>query len=250
MPRLSTPRIVPTPRVDVLARDEGAGRREHALHAGARVRRAAHDLHRLAGAGVDHADAQPVGVRMLLGRDDIRDRVRRKRLGLVLDRLDLEPDARQRLDDLVEGGGGVEVVLQPGEGEFHASCSAGPRKRATRPTEARSRSHTDDRVMAARSTLPHAVAEIDALASQRRQALEQCESCRCAAVVARRTASSTSVEATLGELRRLDDAAWLAARSLEHDSSTARPAARFGSSAVARRGIRPAMIESSSTSAR
>ena len=29
---------------DVLARDEGAGRREHALHAGARIGRAAHDL--------------------------------------------------------------------------------------------------------------------------------------------------------------------------------------------------------------
>ena len=59
---------------DVLAGNEGAGRREHALHAGARIGRAAHDLHRLAVAGVDHADAQPVGVRMLLGLDHARDR--------------------------------------------------------------------------------------------------------------------------------------------------------------------------------
>ncbi len=51
---------------DVLARDVGAGRHEHALHAGARIGRAAHDLHRIARAGVDHADAQPVGVGMLL----------------------------------------------------------------------------------------------------------------------------------------------------------------------------------------
>ena len=49
-----------------------------------------------------------------------------KRLGLVLDALDLEPDPRQRLDDLVERCPGVEVVLQPGEGEFHGvTCCKG-----------------------------------------------------------------------------------------------------------------------------
>ena len=58
---------------DVLARNVGARRHEHALHAGARIRRAAHDLHRLAVAGIDHADAQPIGVGMLLGRDHARD---------------------------------------------------------------------------------------------------------------------------------------------------------------------------------
>ncbi len=52
---------------DVLAWDIGAGRAEHGLHAAARVRRAAHDLDRLAFAGIDHADAQPVGVRVLHG---------------------------------------------------------------------------------------------------------------------------------------------------------------------------------------
>ena len=35
------------------------------------------------------------------------------------DALDLKTDARQRLDDLVERGVGVEMVLEPGEGEFH-----------------------------------------------------------------------------------------------------------------------------------
>ena len=39
--------------------------------------------------------------------------------GRILDRLDLKSDAGQRVDDLGEGGRGVEVVLEPGEGEFH-----------------------------------------------------------------------------------------------------------------------------------
>ena len=39
----------------------------------------------------------------------------------VVDALDLQADPRQRLDDLVEGGRGVEVVLEPGEGEFHGT---------------------------------------------------------------------------------------------------------------------------------
>ena len=63
MPRLSTPRMLPTPSVMFLPGMKAPGGDEHAFHAGARIRRAAHDLHRLAGAGIDHADAQPVGVR-------------------------------------------------------------------------------------------------------------------------------------------------------------------------------------------
>ena len=103
----------------VLAGDVGAGRHEHADHAGARIGRAAHDLHRVAGAGVDHADAQPVGVRMLLGRDHARDGERRQRLALVVDVLDLEPDHGELVDELVERLVGVEMLLEPGEGEFH-----------------------------------------------------------------------------------------------------------------------------------
>jgi hypothetical protein len=69
-------------------------RGEHALHAGARVGRAAHDLHGRAVAGIDHAHAQAVGVGMLLGLDDMGDdREGRQRLRLVLDALDLEADA-------------------------------------------------------------------------------------------------------------------------------------------------------------
>ena len=51
----------------------GAGRGEDALHAGARVRRAADNLHRITAAGIHHADAQPVGIGMLLGGDHLGD---------------------------------------------------------------------------------------------------------------------------------------------------------------------------------
>ena len=103
----------------ILARDVGAGRHEHAHHAGARVGRAAYDLHGVARTGVDHADAQPVGVGMLLGRDHARDGEGRQRLALVGDALDLKPDHGELVGDLVERLVGVEVLLEPGEGEFH-----------------------------------------------------------------------------------------------------------------------------------
>ena len=119
MPRLSTPRMVPTLQRHILAGNEGARRREHALHAGARIRRAAHHLDRIAGAGIDHADPQPVGVGMLLGLGDARDDERREQLGLVLDALDLEPDHGELVGDLAERMIGVEMLLEPAEGEFH-----------------------------------------------------------------------------------------------------------------------------------
>ena len=40
-------------------------------------------------------------------------------LRLVLDALDLEPDHGELVDELVERLVGVEVLLQPGEGELH-----------------------------------------------------------------------------------------------------------------------------------
>ena len=103
----------------VLARDKGAGRHEYADHAGARIGRAANDLGRVAVAGVDQADAQPVGIGMLFGLDDTRDDVGREQLALVLDALDLESDHRETAHDVVKRGIGVEMLLEPGEGEFH-----------------------------------------------------------------------------------------------------------------------------------
>ena len=105
----------------LLAGNIGPHGREHALHAGARVRRAADDLHRAA-AGVDDADFQPIGVGVLLGFDDGSDDEAVVLAGRVLDQLDLKPDAGQRVDDLGERGRGVEVVFEPGESEFHRSC--------------------------------------------------------------------------------------------------------------------------------
>ena len=40
-------------------------------------------------------------------------------LAAVGDALDLEPDHGELVDDLVERLVGVEVLLEPGEGEFH-----------------------------------------------------------------------------------------------------------------------------------
>ena len=109
---------------DVLAGDVGAGRREHALHAGLGIGRAAHHLDRLFALGdladVDHAHAQAVRVRVLLGRDHVGDDERLQQRRLVLDVLDLEPDHGELVDDLVERRRGVEMIFQPGEGEFHA----------------------------------------------------------------------------------------------------------------------------------
>ena len=100
----------------VLARDVGARRHEHALHAGARIGRAAHHLHRLARAGIDHAHAQPVGIRMLLGRDHARDGERREHLAPCPDALDLEPDHGELVGDLVRRVWCRDARLQPGRG--------------------------------------------------------------------------------------------------------------------------------------
>ena len=105
---------------DVLAGNEGAGRGEHADQAGARIRRAADHLHRRGTmAGIDHADPQPVGVGVRLGRDHPRNAERRQRLRLVLDMLDLKPDHGELVGKPLHRLVGVEVLLQPGEREFH-----------------------------------------------------------------------------------------------------------------------------------
>ena len=72
MPFDTTPRIGLGLQRELGAGDVAAERREHADHAGARVGRAAHDLDHAA-AGIDLADLQLVGVRMLLGLEHARD---------------------------------------------------------------------------------------------------------------------------------------------------------------------------------
>ncbi len=102
-------------------RDAHAGRAEHALHAGPRVRRAAHDLH-LTGPGIDDADAQPVGIRVRLGRDDARDDKAGQRGAAVLDALDIVAEHDEPVGDLRRRRVGVEMRLEPGQRGFHASA--------------------------------------------------------------------------------------------------------------------------------
>ena len=68
---------------------------------------------------LDLHDPQAVGVRMLLCLDDARDAKGAELRRRIVDALDLEPDRRQLVGDLVERGLGVEVVLEPGQREFH-----------------------------------------------------------------------------------------------------------------------------------
>src|SRR4029079_14078374 len=109
---------------DVLARNEHAGRTEHAFHPGACIGSAAYNLDRLATlgdlAGIDCADTQPIGIGMLLGGEYAADHVGRQRLRLVLDVLDLEPDHRELIGDLREGCVGVEMLPEPSLRELHA----------------------------------------------------------------------------------------------------------------------------------
>ncbi len=60
---------------------------------------------------------------MLLGLDHIANDKILQRLRRIVDAFHLKTDARQRLDDHVERGVGVDVVFQPGEGEFHFTRS-------------------------------------------------------------------------------------------------------------------------------
>ncbi len=123
--------------VDAGAGNVGAGRREDADHAGPGVRRAADDLDIRAVAGIDDADAETIGIRMRLGRDHPGDAEGREIPGQVLDALDLEADHGQPLGDAVDGGDGVEVLFQPGQGEFHVSAPSVVRAAAMASRRAR-----------------------------------------------------------------------------------------------------------------
>jgi hypothetical protein len=98
----------------------GTGRGKSADQAGAGIRRAADDLHRLVGADIDHQHLQPVGLRMLFGRQDLGDDEGLERR-LVVDGIDFEADLGQAGADLIKTSLGVEVIFQPGECEFHWS---------------------------------------------------------------------------------------------------------------------------------
>ena len=88
------------------------------------VRRAADDLRRLAVADVDHAHGQPVGVRMLVGAQDLADDEAVERADAVLvDALDLGPCERQPLGELAQPEVRAHVVVEPFQRDSHPNCS-------------------------------------------------------------------------------------------------------------------------------
>ena len=83
----------------VLAWNERARRHKNALHSRSRIRRAADDLHCIAGTRIHHADPQSIGVGVLLGGKDPCNGKRRKQIAAVDDPLHLEPDHGELVDD-------------------------------------------------------------------------------------------------------------------------------------------------------
>ena len=100
------------------ARDGQSRGGEDALHATPRVGRAAHHLD-LAGAGVDPADRELVGVWVPRRLDHIADGEGGKRRARVGDILDLEAERGKAGDDFVERRLGLEMVLEPRKRELH-----------------------------------------------------------------------------------------------------------------------------------
>ena len=120
MPLLSSPRIHALLEHEILARDVGAGEGEDRLHAGAGVGRAADHVDQLAGAGIDLADPELVGVGVLLGRDDMGD----DEIGLSA--LPWSSTLSTSRPTMVSASAissarrvGLEMILEPVEGELH-----------------------------------------------------------------------------------------------------------------------------------
>ncbi len=124
MPRLSTPRMVPMPSVMFLPGMKVPGG-ENTLFMPVRALGAPHTT--CTGspdAGIDHADAQPVGIRMLLGLDHARDRERREAAAALSSIFSTSSPIMVSLSAIaVERLVGVEMLLEPGEGEFHEAVS-------------------------------------------------------------------------------------------------------------------------------
>src|SRR5262249_20281843 len=85
-----------------------ADRRQRRLQPDARVRRAADDLQRRILADRDLADAQLVGIRMRLARDDLADHHAVEPRAEGLDRLDFESGHGQAPAQLVAAGGWID----------------------------------------------------------------------------------------------------------------------------------------------
>ena len=100
--------------------DDCTGQPEHTHQPRAGVGRAAHNLERGAVAGIDRQHLQLVGLRMPFGGQHLGDAKARELLGRIFDAFDFQPDAIERRDDIVDGRIGIEMRLQPFEGDLHA----------------------------------------------------------------------------------------------------------------------------------
>ncbi len=92
--------------------------------AGGDVRRAADDLRRLARAGVDEADAEPVGVRVAAGLEHLADdEVLERGDAVRVHAVDLGPGQREPGRELERLEPGVAVVVEPEQRQPHPNCS-------------------------------------------------------------------------------------------------------------------------------
>ena len=119
MPRDSTPRMVPILSASPLTGITTPGRANTAFMPVCALGAPQTTWIGAAGAGVDHAELQLVGVGMFLGRDDMGDgEILQPRAG-ILDRFHFETDGGELVGDRRGIRVGVEMVLQPGERELH-----------------------------------------------------------------------------------------------------------------------------------
>ena len=65
------------------------------------------------------ADAQPVGIGMLGGLKHLGKREGSQFCDRVHHALDLKPEIGQRIEDLIQRRRRLQVIFQPGQGEFH-----------------------------------------------------------------------------------------------------------------------------------
>ena len=100
------------------ARNMAADGGEHAGQAGPRIVRPAHHLDLLR-AIVDQADLEFIGVGMGRHLRDFGHHETFKAGGAVMDAFELEPQRRQGVGHFAEGCLGVQMFLEPTEGEFH-----------------------------------------------------------------------------------------------------------------------------------
>ena len=114
----------------VAGRNHGARPREHAFHARVRVGRTADDLNRCGLANIHHAKLQLVRIGMFLGGNDIADHEILQPRARVFHRFHFETDGGELIGHHRCVGIGIEMILDPGEREFHrAPPKDGTRRR-------------------------------------------------------------------------------------------------------------------------